>query len=94
MLKEDIDEETIMFKLVSMLLDRQSVKGPADIGIPAEKLTKILERLEKQGDRGGSRGRGRGGPRGRSRSGGSRDRNSSRSRRGNNSGGRNKYKNA
>lgn len=93
MLKEDIDEETIMFKLVSMLLDRQSVKGPSDIGIPAEKLTKILERLEKQGDRGGSRGRG--GPRGRSRSGGNRtDRSSSRSRRGNNSGGRNKYKNA
>jgi len=92
MLKEDIDEETIMFKLVSMLLDKQSVKGPSDIGIPAEKLTAILERLEKQGDRGGSRGRGRGNYRGnRSRSGG--DRNSSRSRRGNNNGGRNRYKN-
>jgi len=92
MLKEDIDEETIMFKLVSMLLDKQSVKGPSDIGIPAEKLAKILERLEKQGDRGGSRGRGRGNYRGnRSRSGG--DRNSSRSRRGNNNGGRNRYKN-
>jgi ATP-dependent RNA helicase DeaD len=95
MLKGDIDEETIMYKLVSMLLDKQSVKGPADIGIPAEKLTKILERLEKQGDRGGnSRGRGRGNYRGnRSRSGGG-DRNSSRSRRGNNNGGRNKYKSA
>ncbi len=92
MLKEDIDEETIMFKLVSMLLDRQSVKGPSDIGIPADKLTKILDRLEKQGDRGSSRGRGRGGPRGRSRTGGNRDRNSSRSRRGNNNGNRNKYR--
>ncbi|MCW9025907.1 MAG: DEAD/DEAH box helicase, partial [Thiovulaceae bacterium] len=94
MLKNDIDEETIMYKLVSMLLDRQSVKGPADIGIPAEKLTKILEKLEKQGDTRGSgpRGRGRGNYRGnRSRSGGG-DRNSSRSRRGNNNGGRNKYK--
>jgi len=97
MLKDDIDEETIMYKLVSMLLDKQSVKGPSDIGIPAEKLTAILERLEKQGDRGGSsRGRGRGNYRGsRSRSGSaSGDRNSSRSRRGNNSGGRNKYKTA
>ena len=91
MLKEDIDEETIMFKLVSMLLDKQSVKGPSDIGIPADKLNKILERLEKQGDRGSSRGRsrGRGNYRG-SRS--SSNRNSSRSRRGNNNGGRNKYK--
>ncbi len=94
MLKDDIDEETIMYKLVSMLLDKQSVKGPSDIGIPAEKLTAILERLEKQGDRGGSRGRGRGNYRGgRSRSGGG-NRNSSRARRGNNNGGRNKYKTA
>ena len=94
MLKDDIDEETIMYKLVSMLLDKQSVKGPSDIGIPADKLTAILERLEKQGDRGGSRGRGRGNYRGgnRSRSGGGGDRNSSRNRRGNNSGGRNKYR--
>ncbi|QFR50023.1 DEAD/DEAH box helicase [Sulfurimonas lithotrophica] len=90
MLKQDIDEETIMYKLVSMLLDKQSVKGPADIGIPAEKLTKILERLEKQGDRNGStrgRSRGHGNYRGRSS-----NRNSSRTRRGNNNGGRNKYK--
>jgi len=92
MLKNDIDEETIMYKLVSMLLDKQSVKGPSDIGIPAEKLSQILERMEKQGDRGGSRGRGRGNYRGRNRSGGGGDRNSSRSRRGNNSGGRNKYR--
>jgi ATP-dependent RNA helicase DeaD len=93
MLKEDIDEETIMFKLVSMLLDKQSVQGPSDIGIPAEKLSKILERLEKQGDRGSnSRGRSRRGSHRGSR--GSSNRNSSRARRGNNNGGRNKYKNA
>jgi ATP-dependent RNA helicase DeaD len=94
MLKDDIDEETIMYKLVSMLLDKQSVKGPADIGIPAEKLTKILERLEKQGDRNSnSRGRSRRGGSYRGNRGSS-NRNSSRARRGNNNGGRNKYKNA
>ena len=76
MLKEDIDEETIMFKLVSMILDKQTIQGPNAIGIPADKLAAILERAEKRGD---SRGRGRGGYRGnRSRSGGgSRDRNRS-----------------
>jgi len=77
MLKEDIDEETIMFKLVSMILDRQTVKGPNSIGIPADKLVAILERAGKRND---SRGRGRGGYRGnrnRSGGGGGRDRNRS-----------------
>ncbi len=77
MLKEDIDEETIMFKLVSMILDKQTIQGPNAIGIPAEKLAAILERAEKRGD---SRGRGRGGYRGsRNRSGGDRNRNRNRS---------------
>ncbi|MCW8895770.1 MAG: DEAD/DEAH box helicase [Sulfurimonas sp.] len=68
MLKEDIDEATIMFKLVSMILDRQSVKGPNTIGIPADKLAAILERAGKRND---SRSGGRGGYRGnRNRSGG------------------------
>ena len=76
MLKEDIDEETMLIKLVSMILDKQSVAGPNQIGIPADKLDAILERAAKRGD---SRGRGRGGhSRSRSRSGGgSRDRNRS-----------------
>jgi len=60
-LKEDIDEETIMFKLISMILDKQEIKGPSNIGIPAEKLTAILERASKRNDgkkgRGGYRGR-------------------------------------
>lgn len=60
LLKQDIDEETIMFKLVSMILDKQNVKGPNNIGIPAEKLSYILERAEKRGDSRG-KGRGRGG---------------------------------
>ena len=80
MLKEDIDEETIMFKLVSMILDKQSVQGPNAIGIPADKLAAILERAAKRGDGRGGRGRGGrnggGGYRGnRNRSGGGRDRN-------------------
>jgi len=76
MLKEDIDEETIIFKLISMILDKQTLKGPNSIGIPADKLVAILERAGKRND---SRGRGgrsrnyRGGSR--NRSGGNRDRN-------------------
>ncbi|QOY52425.1 DEAD/DEAH box helicase [Candidatus Sulfurimonas baltica] len=74
MLKEDIDEATIMFKLVSMILDRQAVKGPNTIGIPADKLAAILERAASRND---SRG-GRGGYKGnRNRSGGGGDRNRS-----------------
>jgi len=74
LLKQDIDEEQIMYKLVSMLLDQQDIKGPSNIGIPADKLVAILERASKRND---SRG-GRGGYRGnRNRSGGNRDRNRS-----------------
>ena len=76
MLKEDIDEETIMFKLVSMILDKQTIQGPNTIGIPADKLAAILDRASKRGD---NRSGGRGGYKGtRSRSGsGSGDRNRS-----------------
>jgi ATP-dependent RNA helicase DeaD len=75
-LKEDIDEETIMYKLISMILDKQDIKGPSSIGIPADKLDAILARAAQ---RGGGRGRGgRGGGGGyrgnRNRSGGDRNR--------------------
>jgi ATP-dependent RNA helicase DeaD len=78
-LKEDIDEETIMFKLISMILDKQDIKGPSNIGIPADKLQAILDRASKRNSSGGRGGRSRGGYRGnRSRSGGgNRDRNRS-----------------
>jgi ATP-dependent RNA helicase DeaD len=73
-LKEDIDEETIMYKLISMILDKQDIKGPSNIGIPADKLDAILARAAQRGGGGRGRGRGRsggGGYRGnRSRSGG------------------------
>jgi len=70
-LKQDIDEEQIMYKLISMLLDQQDIKGPNNIGIPADRLDAILERAAKRGG-GGGRGRGRGNYRGgnRNRSGG------------------------
>ena len=60
-LKEDIDEETIMYKLISMILDKQDIKGPSSIGIPADKLDAILERAAKRGGGGGGRGRRGGG---------------------------------
>lgn len=75
MLKEDIDESTIMFKLVSMILDKQTIQGPNFIGIPADKLAAILDRASKRGD---NRSGGRGGYKGtRSRPSGSGDRNRS-----------------
>ena len=82
MLKEEIDEETIIFKLISMVLDKNAVKGPNHIGIPQEKLAYILEKMEKRHS--GSSNRGRGNYRGgRNRSGGhrgNRERNRSRNR--------------
>jgi len=95
LLKEDIDEETIMFKLISMILDKQEIKGPNNIGITADRMEAILERASHRSD---SRGRGRsrsgGGGykgtnsnRGRSGASGSRDRNRSGATR-NSSGGR------
>ena len=82
LLKEEIDEETIMFKLISMVLDKNAVKGPNKIGIPQEKLAYILEKMEKRHSNGGNRNKGRGGYRSRgSNNRGNRDRNRSRNRR-------------
>ncbi|MDD2790731.1 MAG: DEAD/DEAH box helicase [Sulfurimonas sp.] len=58
-LKEDIDEETIMFKLISMILDKQDIKGPNNIGIPADRIEAILERANNRGGSRDSRGRSR-----------------------------------
>jgi len=63
-LREDIDEEQMAYKLISMLLDQQEIKGPNAIGIPADRIDDILARAAQRG--GGNRGRGRG----RSRNGG------------------------
>lgn len=59
-LREDIDEEQMAYKLISMLLDQQEIKGPNHIGIPAERLNAILEKAAKRGGDGrGNRSRGR-----------------------------------
>lgn len=70
-LKEDIDEPTIIFKLISMILDKQEIKGPNQIGIPAERLQAILERAGRRNDSRGKSGGFRGN---RSRSSSSRNR--------------------
>ena len=64
-LREDIDEEQMAYKLISMLLDQQDIKGPNNIGIPADRMDAILARAAQRGGsshgRGGSRGRSGGG---------------------------------
>ena len=57
-LREDIDEEQMAYKLISMLLDQQDIKGPNAIGIPADRIEAVLARASQRG--GGNRGRGRG----------------------------------
>ncbi len=78
-LKNDMDMEQVIYKLASMLLDNQSIKGPNNIGIAPERLEKIMQNLDKRGsDRKRSHHRHRS-HRSRNRSGGSR-RHSHRSR--------------
>ena len=60
-LKDEFDQEQIMYKLASLVMDRQEIKGPNQIGIAPERLEKILESLAKRHSNGGNR---RGGYRG------------------------------
>ncbi len=77
-LGDDFDTETALHKVISLLLKKETVNGPENIGIDEEKLAKILARLESRGSgrggRGGYRGNrnrsGGGGGRGGNRSGG------------------------
>lgn len=55
-LKEEYDQEQIAYKLISVLMERNTVAGPNQIGIAAERLEKILHNLENRHDRGGNRG--------------------------------------
>lgn len=50
------DHETALHKVISVLLRKEPVKGPENIGIDEEKLAKILARIESRPSRGGSRG--------------------------------------
>ena len=69
-LKEDIDQEQILYKLASYVLSHDDVKGPNNIGINPQRLEKILASLERN-NRGGNGGKHRrGGYRGNRGSGG------------------------
>ena len=58
LLRLDIDEEQMAYKLISMLLDQQDIKGPNNIGIPADRMDAILARAAQRGGSSGNRGRG------------------------------------
>ncbi|MBV5335349.1 MAG: DEAD/DEAH box helicase [Sulfuricurvum sp.] len=72
-LKQDFDQEQIAYKLISVLMERNTVQGPNQIGIAAERLDKILSNLESRGGSGGGNRRpgGGGGYRGNNNRGGS-----------------------
>lgn len=57
-LGDDFDHETALHKVISVLLRKEPVKGPENIGIDEEKLAKILARIESRPSRGGNRGGG------------------------------------
>ena len=77
-LKNDLDSEQILYKLASLLIDKQNIKGPNEIGINKDRLEKILQNVSRHGGGGrnrnyrGRRNGGGGGYRG-NRSGGNRD---------------------
>lgn len=86
-LQSDIDQQQLLLKMASLLLENQSIKGPNNIGIPKEKLEAILERLSHRNSHGGNnRRRGGGGGR-RHNGGGGRSGGYNRSRSGGRSGG-------
>jgi len=60
-LSEEIDQAQIAYKLISMLLDRQAVKGPNTIGLDPQRLEKILANLDRKNRGGGDRRRNGGG---------------------------------
>jgi len=59
-LSEDMDQTTIILKVLSKLLSKNTVGGPSTIGIRGQALAKLMERSAKFGDSrsGGDRGRG------------------------------------
>ncbi|WP_345985129.1 DEAD/DEAH box helicase [Sulfurimonas sp. HSL-1656] len=51
---DDMDQTQIAYKLISMLMKNTNVKGPQSIGVPKQRLDKIMEAMERN-DRGGRR---------------------------------------
>ncbi len=52
-LKEDLDLESILYKMASLLIENQEVQGPNTIGIPQKRLETLLERLSSSPHGGG-----------------------------------------
>ncbi|MHC3995166.1 DEAD/DEAH box helicase [Thiomicrolovo sp. ZZH C-3] len=52
---DDMDQTQIAYKLISLLMKNMNVKGPQNIGVPKQRLDKIMEAMERN-DRGGRRG--------------------------------------
>ncbi len=52
-LSQDLDYTQIAYKLISMMLDNQAIKGPNMIGIAPQRLEKILGALERNNGRSG-----------------------------------------
>ncbi len=65
-LEEEMELSHIAFKLMSMLIDGQTVSGPEKIGLDAHNIQKVLDRFKRDRNSGG---KGRGGKRGGSRGG-------------------------
>ena len=92
-MKDQFDLSTLTYKLATILLKQNSVKGKDNIGKSLKDIEFLLERAKKGGDRGGNRGGrggsrgGRGGSRGGSRDGGNRGGSRGGSRDGGNRGG-------
>lgn len=63
-LGDSFDHETALYKVISVLLRKEPVKGPENIGINEEKLAAILSRIDQRSA--GKGGRSGGGYRGRS----------------------------
>lgn len=59
-LKEDFDQDQIAYKLISLLMERNTVQGPNHIGISAERMEKILHNLQNRSHDGGGNRRGGG----------------------------------
>ncbi|WP_345969799.1 MULTISPECIES: DEAD/DEAH box helicase [Sulfurimonas] len=55
---DDMDQTQIAYKLISLLMKNLNVKGPQTIGVPKQRLDKIMEAMERN-DRGGRRGGGK-----------------------------------
>ncbi len=52
-LSEDLDQAQIIHKLISLLMKHTDVKGPNNIGIAPQRLEKIMQAMERNGNRGG-----------------------------------------